>query len=159
MFQIQAYCHLINDSHCATLTQLRKHLFRFVRTHIVVSQNAFHILHALGNNLLIVRTAVLSEQELKDIGGHICPFLDLLCQVFTDNPAVEMLTEFLLDDLTSASARFKIFHLPFLPGSILLEEVKLIHCKCNIDLELLPLHLQSVLVSNDEIVGFCILIL
>ena len=49
------------------------------------------------NDILVIGTAILSKKKLKDINGDICPFLDFLCKVFADNPAVEYLAQFAVD--------------------------------------------------------------
>ena len=91
---------MVNDSHAAALTKLGKHFFRFIRTNIVVCQNAFNIFNALAHNLVIICAAILSKQKLKDISRNISPFLDLLCEIFPDNLPVEIVAEFALDDFT-----------------------------------------------------------
>ena len=53
----------------------------------------FDIVHASFNDIRVVRTAILSQKELKNVDRHICALFNLLCEVFTDNPAVKSLTQ------------------------------------------------------------------
>ena len=116
--QVQFNCHLIYDGHCATLTQFGQNFFCFIRADIVIRKNALHILYALLNNFVIIRTAILPKEELKDIGRHIRTLLDFLRQVFSDNFPIKVLAQLVLDYFTSTGARFKIVHLVVLLGSI-----------------------------------------
>ena len=51
------------------------------------------VVHSCFNDIRIVRTAILPQEELKNVDRHICAFFDFLCEVFPDNPAVEYLPQ------------------------------------------------------------------
>ena len=88
---------LVNHGIAASLTEDRKDLLRLVGADVVFSQNPLDVCNAGFNDILVIGTAILSKKKLKDINGNICPFLDFLCEVFADNPAVEYLTQFAVD--------------------------------------------------------------
>ena len=88
---------LVNHGIAASLTEDRKDLLRLVGTDVVFSQNPLDVCNAGFNDILVIGTAILSKKKLKDINGNICPFLDFLCEVFADNPAVEYLAQFVVD--------------------------------------------------------------
>ena len=90
---IQAYRDFVNDGIASTGTKDRENFLRFIRTHKVICQNTFNIFNASFDDFFIVRAAILSQKELKDIDGNVGPFLDFLCKVFPDNLSVETLTE------------------------------------------------------------------
>ena len=54
LFDVQMYCHHINNGMAPVLAQLGENFLRLIRADKIICQNAFHILNALLNDCLIV---------------------------------------------------------------------------------------------------------
>ena len=91
---VQVHCDFINHGVAATLTKHRENLLRLIRADKIIRKNAFYILYALFDNIRVIRAAILSQQELKDIDRHICAFLDFLGQILAHNLPIEILPQF-----------------------------------------------------------------
>ena len=91
---VQVHCDFINHGVAATLTKHRENLLRLIGADEIIRKNAFYILYALFNNIRVIRAAILSQQELKDIDRHICAFLDFLGQILAHNLPIEILPQF-----------------------------------------------------------------
>lgn len=96
LLHIQPHRNHINHCVAALAAEPGKILLRFIRADEVVRQNALNILYALFDYFGIVRAAVLTQQELKDVNRYIGTFLDFLCEVLADNFTVKALAEFFL---------------------------------------------------------------
>ena len=80
----------------------------------------------------------------------------MLRQIFADNTTVKMFAQLILNNVTAACDFLKLFQCiaPRL-SNFLLEEIKLINRKRNINLEFLSLrHLQTALIGNHKVIGF-----
>ena len=73
---VQLDRQLINNRVAAALTQNGQDLLRLVRADEIVRQNLFDIVNALVNHALIVRAAVLSQEELQNIDRNIRTLFD-----------------------------------------------------------------------------------
>ena len=91
---IQMHGHHIDNGVAAVPTQLRKHLLCLIRAHKVVRQNMLYVLHALLDDLLIVRTAILPQQKLQHIDRYVGTFLDLFGQILTDDTTIKVFPQF-----------------------------------------------------------------
>ena len=115
-FDVQTDCHHINNGMAPVLAQLRKNFLRLIRADKIVCQNTFHILNALLNDGLIVRTAILPQQELQHIDRNICSFFDFLCQVFPDDATVKVAAQLPAQFFTHIFCRhIQPFHTECLP--------------------------------------------
>ena len=78
----------------ASASEARQNLLRFIGPDEIIGQDSFDILHAPLDDLIVVGTAVLSQQKLENINRHIGAFLYGLRQMFADNFTAKMLTQF-----------------------------------------------------------------
>ena len=77
----------------------------------------------------------MPQKELKDVDRHICALFDLLCEVFTDNPAVEYLTQFAVD-LCICVLDGILFYVFVHPQKPPLQIKSKVICEGNVDMEL-----------------------
>ncbi len=90
---IELYRYFINDLVGSSLTNERFHLLCFIRADVVISQNTLNVLQPLLDDLVIVGSAVHTEQILQHIDRDICPFFELFSQVLTYYPTTKMLIQ------------------------------------------------------------------
>ena len=91
---VQMHGHHIDNGVAAVPTQLRKHLLRLIRAHKVVRQNMLYVLHALLDDFLIVRAAILPQQKLQHIDRYVGTFLDLFGQILADDATIKVFPQF-----------------------------------------------------------------
>ena len=120
---------------------------------IIVCQNVLHALNALLNDCLIIRTAILSQQKLQHINRDIGPFLDFLCQVFTNDPAIKVAAQLLAQFLTGRPL-LSCPSFPYgIPASSVSESESKAICKGNVHNDRLPPLLQTAFfVINHEVI-------
>ena len=146
---VQRYRYHVNDGITAVLTQPREDLLCLVRAKKIVCQNVLHALNALLNDCLIIRTAILSQQKLQHINRDIGPFLDFLCQVFTNDPAIKVAAQLLAQFFTGRPLRSCPSFSYGIPASSV-SESEVIR-KCNVHNDRLPPLLQTAFfVINHE---------
>ena len=106
LLNVQMRGKTVNDGIRTTLTELCENNLSFIGTDIVFGQDTLYILHANRNDGGIVGVAILSQEELKDIDGHICTLLDSLGQIFANDLAVEKLTQLLIENSSTIHSGF-----------------------------------------------------
>ena len=152
------YRHHINNGMTPLFAQLREDFLSFVRAYKIVSKNTLNILHTLFNYFFVIGTAILPKKALQNIHRHICAFLNFLGQIFANNLPIKVLTELVLYFFTGTATLFKKLHYLHLLR-VLTKEIKLIHRKSDVNLELLTLgHLQALFICNNQIISCCITI-
>ena len=98
----------IDNRMAAVAAELCKNLLGFIRADEVVRQNALDVLHALLDDFIFIRAAILPQQEFQNIDRYVGAFFDFLGQVLPHDFAVEGLTQLGLNDL--ASTFICVFH-------------------------------------------------
>ena len=70
----------------------------FSKAFSIIGKNSLDVLNALFDHFGIIRAAILPKQELKYINRNVRAFLDFLCQILSDDLAIEVLTELAFQD-------------------------------------------------------------
>ena len=159
---VQVHCDFIDHGVAATLTKHRENLLRLIGADEIIRKNAFYILYALFNNIRVIRAAILSQQELKDIDRHICAFLDFLGQILAHNLPIEILPQFRFDDSSSILIFCHINHLNrLLSLRVPLKAEAIVIGKCHVHDDRMPEHLKPccIIVYYKEILFVFVVLL